>query len=47
MIWLYQLHLLGFGNNIMILLFTLEIVLVVLFIERLVPTCIEKLVWNN
>lgn len=37
----------GFGNNIMILLFTFEVVLVVLFIEKLVPACIEKLVWSN
>lgn len=37
----------GFGNNIMILLFTFEVVLVVLFIEKLVPTCIEQLVWSN
>lgn len=37
----------GFGNNIMILLFTFEVVLVVLFIEKLVPTCIEKLVCSN
>ena len=37
----------GFGNNIMILLSTFEIVLVVLFIEKLVPTCVEKLIVPN
>ena len=36
----------GFGNNIIVLLFTFEIVLVVLFIEKFIPTCIERLVWD-
>lgn len=36
----------GFGNNIMILLFIFELVLVVLFIEKLIPTFIEKIVWG-
>lgn len=36
----------GFGNNIIILLFVAEVVLLVLFIEKFIPTCIHKLVWG-
>lgn len=36
----------GFGNNIIILLLVVEIILAVLFIEKFIPTCIHKLVWE-
>lgn len=36
----------GFGNNIIILLFVIEIILLVYFIEKFIPTCIERLVWD-
>lgn len=36
----------GFGNNIIILLSVVEIILIVLFIEKLIPMIIEKIVWS-
>lgn len=35
----------GFGNNIIILLLVAEILLAVLFIEKLIPNIVDKLVW--
>lgn len=36
----------GFGNNIIILLSILEIILIVWFVEKLIPKFIDKLVWS-
>lgn len=36
----------GFGNNIIILLSVVEIILIVLFIEKLITMIIEKIVWS-
>ena len=35
----------GFGYNIIILLLVAEIILAVLFIEKLIPNIVDKLVW--
>lgn len=37
---------LGFGNNIIILLSFVQFILIVLFIEKLIPMFIDKLVWG-
>lgn len=36
----------GFGNNIIILLSFVQFILIVLFIEKLIPMFIDKLVWG-
>ena len=36
----------GFGYNIIILLLVAEIILTVLFIEKLIPMFVDKLVWS-
>ena len=36
----------GFGNNIIILLSFAQFILIVLFIEKLIPMFIDKLVWG-
>lgn len=36
----------GFGYNIIILLLVAEIILAVLFVEKLIPMLIHKLIWN-
>lgn len=35
----------GFGNNIIILLLVAEIIIAVLFIEKLIPRLIDKIAW--
>lgn len=37
----------GFGYNIIILLLVAEIILAVLFVEKLIPIFVDKLVWDN
>lgn len=36
----------GFGYNIIILLLVAEIILSVLFIEKLIPMFVDKLIWR-
>lgn len=36
----------GFGNNIMILLFFVEFMLFILFIEKVIPKLVEVIVWE-
>ena len=36
----------GFGNNIIILLHVVEIILAILFIEKFIPMIVDKLVWS-
>ena len=36
----------GFGNNIIVLLHVVEIILAVLFIEKFIPMIVDKLVWS-